>query len=653
MLQVFRRHNYSWGTRVLLILLGGVFALFFGSWGAASYFTRARPVAEIGCYKDFRIFTAPGCTTIMPDQLEDEAADLRREVQNMYGQNAPQMLQAVNLRQLAVEQLIEQILIEREAHRLGLRISDADLANAIESQTAFQVDGHFSVERYNAILRDNDLEPAVFEAKTRQRILTETMRQMVTQAVQVSPDEVRREFDRFGEKLTLAYIEFPYADFVGKVNPTQAELEKFYEENQEQFREPARIKMTFIKYDPALLAANTTPSADDIESYYERNLNEFTHPAEVRARHILISVPPNATPQEKAAAQAKAEQILAKVRAGGDFAKLAQQYSDDPGTRDRGGELGFFARGEMVKPFEDAAFKLKAGQATLVRSQYGYHVMQVEQIKPAHQDTMEEARPEIIKSLKQKQGDQLAQEDVEQDLTAALEGRPLKQLGQKRDLVAVETPFISDQEAVKGAENNPKFLEQTFKLNTGDIRAITDMRVPFLVKIDGRRPSYIPAFKDITDQVRTACQHQKAETMAANAADQALKQIKDAADLDKVAAVNHMQVKTTGEFSRASRSVPGIGIFPEVTEAAATVPKLPGVVHQVMPNGGNSFIFEVVNRMPPTEQEWKAEGPAFTEQFLQQRRAMVWMNFVNDLKLRTPIMVNSAMIGQSSGSSQS
>jgi peptidyl-prolyl cis-trans isomerase D len=652
MLQGFRKHSYSWGTRILLILLGGVFALFFGTWGAASYFTRARPVAQVGCFTYFRLFTAPGCQTIMPAQIDDETVDLRRQFQNMYGQNSAQLLQTVNLRELAVDQLIEQSLIDREARRLGLHISDADLANAIESQTAFQVDGHFNVERYNEILRDNDLEPAVFESKTRERILTETMRQMITQAVQASPDEVRREFNRFGEKLSLAYIEFPYADFVAKVNPTEPQLLKFYTENRVEFREPDRVQMVFIRYDPAALAASETPSAEDIQSYYERNLNtQFTHPEQVRARHILISVAPEATPQEKSAAKAKAEQLLERVKAGGDFAKLAQQYSDDPGTRDRGGELGFFARGEMVKPFEQAAFKLKPGQVALVESQYGYHVLQVEQVKPVHQDTLEEAKAEIIKALKRKQGNDLARQDVEQDLAAALEGRDLKQLAQKRGLVAVETPFISDKEAIKGAEDDPKFVDEAFKLDKGDIRAITDTSVPFLVKLTDRKPSHIPPFKAISDRVRDAYQRQKAEVMAADAAHSALKQIKDSADFDTVAADDHMQVRMTGEFPRAGRAVPGIGGFPEATEAAAAVPKLPGIIDQVMANGGNSFIFKVINRVPPTDQEWKAEGPAFTEQFLQQRRATVWMNFVNDLKLRTPVMVNSDMIGQSSSSS--
>jgi peptidyl-prolyl cis-trans isomerase D len=652
MLQVFRRHSYSWGTRVLLLLLGGVFALFFGSWGAASYFTRIRPIAQVGCYTYLHLFTMPGCESITTDQLESATTDLRREIQNMYGADSASMFQGLNLRQMALEQLIEQTLIGREAQRLGLYISDDELARAIASQTAFEVDGHFDVRRYNDILRQNDLEPAEFENVTRKRMLTDTMRAMITQAVQVSSDEVRREFNRFGEKLSLAYIEFPYSDFSGQVHPTDPQLIKYYTENREQFREPPRVKIEFVRYDPVVLGASQTPSPEDIESNYESNLTtQFTHPEQVRARHILIAIAPDSSPAQKANADAKAEEILQEVKNGGDFAKLAQEYSDDPGTRNRGGELGTFGRGEMVKPFEEAAFKLSPGQMTVVQSQYGYHVLQVEEIKRARQDTLDEAKPKIVAAIKKKMGSDLAQQQVEQDLAAALEGRDLKQLAQKRGLTAVETPYVSAEDSIEGTDSDSKFVAEVFKLEKGDIRAITDTSAPFLVKVVDRTPSQIPSFSQIKDKVRDAFVRQQAELLAAQAAQTAFKAIKGAPDFNWAASRNHLQVHTTGEFARATREVPGIGPFAEVTEAAAMEPRVPVTLDHVLENGGNSFIFEVVSRTPPTEQEWKTEGASFTQEFLRKRRATAWMNFLNVLKVATPIAVNADMVGQSGGPS--
>jgi len=652
MLQAFRRHSYSWGTRVLLLLLGGVFALFFGSWGAASYFTRVRPAAQVGCYVYLHLFTMPGCQTITPEQIDSATIDLRREIQNVYGEESAQMLQSINLRQTALQQLIDQTLINRQAAHLGLHISDDELIHVIGSQTAFQVDGRFNLKKYDEVLRENDLEPSAFESKTRDRILADTMRQMITQAVQVSQDEVRNDFNRFGEKLSLAYIKFPYSDFTAHVNPSEQQLVKYYDGNRDRFRAPERIKMEFIRYDPSVLGANQTPSPQDIEANYERNLNtQFSHPEQARARHILVAAPSDASPAERAAAKAKAEALLQKVKSGADFAKLAKLYSDDPGTKDRGGELGYFARGEMVKPFEDAAFRLSPGQITLVQSQYGYHVLQLEEIKKAGQDTLEEAKPKIIEAIKQKMGSDLARQDVEQDLAAALEGRDLTKLAQKRSLVAVETPYMSAEESVKGAESESKLLAEAFKFEKGDIRAVTDTSAPYLVKLVDRTPSQIPPFSKIEDKVRGTFVRQKAELLAADAAQAVLKQIKGAADLNSAAAINHLEVHTTGAFPRANRQVPGIGPFAEATEAAAMVSKVPSTLDRVLENGGNSFIFAVTARTLPTEQEWKTEGPAFTQQFLQQRRATAWMNFINDLKLATPITINTDLVGQSSGSS--
>jgi peptidyl-prolyl cis-trans isomerase D len=649
MLQLFRRHSYSWGTRLLLLLLGGVFALFFGSWGAASYFTGMRPAAQVGCYTYLHLLTMPGCQSITSEQIDSAAADLRRAIQNIYGEQSEQLLQGVNLRQMALEQLIDQTLINREAGRLGLYITDDELAHAISSQSAFQVDGHFDLERYKEVLRENDLDPAVFESSTRARILSDTLRQMVVQAVQVSRDEARAEFNRFGQKLALAYVEFPYSEFTERVKPSESELAKYYEDNRELFREPERIRIEYIRYDPQVLGANQTPSAEDIQANYESNLNtQFTRPEEVRARHILIAVPPDASSVEVAAAKAKAENILHEIRAGADFAKLAQEYSDDPGTKNRGGELGYFSRGEMVKPFEDAAFKLSPGQLTVVRSPYGFHVLQLEEIKKASQESLEQARPKIVAALKQKMGSDLARQDVEQDLAAALEGRGLKQLAQKRSLVAVETPYLSAEDSIKGADSEPKLLKEAFRLDKGEIRAVTDTSVPFLVKLVDRTPEQLPPLAKIKDKVRAAYVRQKAALLAQEAAERLLKQINRAADFNSVAAINKRQVRNTGEFARAEGNIPGIGPFADVIEAAAIVPAVPSTLDRVFENGGNSYIFQVIARKPPTDEEWKREGHSFTAQLLEQTRASTWQNFINNLKAATPISISSDLVAQSS-----
>jgi peptidyl-prolyl cis-trans isomerase D len=648
MLQVFRKHAYSYVTRILLILLGGIFALFFGSVGG--FFSRIQPIAYINCHQYlFGLITLPGCHEVMSDDIQREATDIRRTFENRYGKDSASMLQAVNLQQMAVEAIVEQELIIREARRLGVQVSEEDLAKTIESQTAFQVDGRFNVELYERTLRNNDLEPAAYETSTREKMVTSILQRMLYNGLSVSNADARAQFERYAERLNLAYIEFPYSSFTTGIHPTDAQISKFYNENREAFREPELVKLTFVRYDPKVLAGSLIPSASDIEQNYERNLKAiFTHPAQVHARHILISVPSDASPQQKAAGRAKAEELLQKLRAGADFTAFAKQYSDDPSNRDKGGDLGYFSRGEMVKPFEDAVFSLKAGQMAVVETQYGYHIVKVEAVDPAHTDTVEQARPQIVAAIREKAGTDTAQLDLEQDRAAALEGRDLGDIAKRRGLVVVTTPYISQKEQIKDNTDGPKLVDEAFKMSAGEIRSVVGGSAPYLVKLVDHKASRIPGLSEIKDRVRDALVKVTADNKAHDAAAAILKQMKAPGDFDRLAVANHLDIHTTGEFMRATRSVPGIGQFPEVTEAAAAVPSPPGTINQVLENGGNSFIFKVLTRTPPGADQWKMQGPEFTAQLLQQRREHAWTNFVDELRRRALVVVRQDLLGGNS-----
>lgn len=649
MLQVFRKHAYSWGTRALLWCLIAAFVIFFG--GGLSYFAQVRPVASVDCYTYFHLYTWPGCRNILSDQVDHEAGNIRKAVQNTRGADAQAILQSVNLREMAVESLIEQIVVEREAHRIGLKVSDDDLARAIASQAVFQENGRFNPELYGQILRDNGIAPADFESETRGKILADTLRRTVTSAVQVSPEEARAEFNRFGEKLSLAYIEFPAANFANS-RPTDKEVAAFYQDNKETFREPERVKIDFIRYDPIALAPKTPPSDNSIEEYYEQNLKtEFSHPEKIRVRHILIAVPADASAADKAAAKAKAQDLLQKIKNGGSFAELAKEDSDDPGSKQNGGELGYISKGELVKPFEEVAFTLKPGQLGLAETQFGYHVIQVEDVKGATVETIDEARPQIVTALKEQEGEKLAHQDLDQDIAAAGEGRDLKSIAAKRGLVAVETPYFAENESIKGAEDNPKLVKEAFTLQPGETRPVTQGGSIYLIKLIDRKATRIPPLNEIKDKVADTMIQIRAQAEARQAADKVLKQIKSPEAFDAIAESQHLQAKMTGDFTRASGNLPGIGSFPEAAQAAATTPAVPGVIDRVMENDGNAYIFEVVSRTAPSDTEWKMVQGQFTARFLQQKQEDAWVNFVSNLKRKSVIVVHSDLIGNSTSNS--
>lgn len=642
MLEVFRRHAYSRGTRVVLILLGAVLALFIGG---TSYFAQSKPVATVNCRSILHLYTLPGCRQIMTDDVDREAGNIRRAILNSRGPDAEQILQNVNLRQMAVESLIEQTVISNEAHHLGLEISDDDLVKAIESQTAFQIDGRFSERQYEAILRDNMILPTTFESETRAKILADTLRTMVTGAVAISDDEARADFDQLGEKLSLAYVAFPYKSYMG-ARPSDQEIAKYYNEHKDSFRVPDMVKIRYIRYDSSAFAPKQPPAEQDISTFYQQNLQKlFTHPEQIHVRHILIAVPPNASPAQDAAARNQAEDLLAKVKGGASFPDLARTYSDDPGSKTNGGDLGGVTRGELVPQFEDVAFKLKPGEAAIAKTQFGYHVIQVTAVQTAKVDSLEEAKPKIIELLKDKAGADAAREIVEQDTAAADIGRSLTDIAKKRSLAEVETPFFAKGDAIKGVEDTPNVAKEAFAMQVGDVRPVTDGRVPYLIKLIGRDPSHIQPLSEVNDRIANDIMKAQAVAAANKSATSILKQIKSPQSFDGVAQGNHLEVKTTGDFVRADAQVPGIGSSPQIAQAAGVLPSIPGVIDQVIENDGNSYIIKVLTRKPPSDSEWKQAQAQSTARVLQGRQEQAWSRFVNNLKSRTLITVNPDMIG--------
>ena len=634
MLNVMRKHAYSWGIRVIL----GLILLVFVFWGIGSgRFNQIKPLATVDGQ------------TITFDQVNQESERLRRQMQQVYGAAAATILKVSNLRQQALERLIEDQLLAREANRIGLVVSDEALRKTIENTRAFQVDGHFDFRTYEEVLRANDLEPEQFEAMTRVELTDDMMRAMIEDPIAVSDDAARREFERRNQKISFDYLEFASQKFAAQIKPSDQEVEDYFRKNSEAFREPERIVIEFIDYDPVILGDKITPSDKDIESYYHRyDKTKFSHPEQAHARHILISVPEGASDKEKAEARAKAETIEKQLKQGGDFAKLAAQYSDDPGSKDKGGDLGVFTRGQMVKPFEDAAFKLKPGQISdPIQTRFGYHIIKLEDLKPGGTDTLAQAKPVIINELKHKAGSDIARNELREDMSAALNGTDLEKLAAKRNLKLVHTPFIALGDTVAGAEHNADIVPTAFKLEKGDVRAVTGEKVDaVLVKLIDRKAAFIPPFADVREKVRTALIRVRADLAAHEAAEGVLKQIKTSADFSKVAAAQNLRIYSTGPFDRASQTLPGIGEFPEVTEAAGTIPLIPGVIDQVMQRDGNSYVFLLLSRTAPSEDEWKRASAQFKQQLLQTRRSEAWQAFLDSLKERAKILVDTKQLGE-------
>ena len=637
MLEGIRRYQYSWQVKATFTFLALIMA--FWGFGGGGLFSAIHPIAIVNGRQ------------ILPDQVDREATQLRDTFQQMYGEKAQAVLKSVDLRREAVERLIEQQLIGEEARHLGISISDEALQDKIAKEPVFQRDGQFDFDTYQAVLHNADLMPAEYEAGERDGMIADTLRSMIDSGVIVSDDEARHAYNLANEKIGLRYVEVSYADYVAKISPTESQIADYYKGNAERFREPERIKFAYVHYEPLVLAAKYTPPDKEIQDYYNRYADtRFKHTEQVHARHILIVVEAGATDKEKAAAKAKALDVLKQAQAGADFTKLAAKYSDDPSNKLQGGDLGTFGRGQMIKPFEDAVFAMKPGQITMVETHYGFHVVKLDAYQPAHSDTLAEAKPKIIEELRTQAGAKLGREAAQEDLTAALGGANLEDLAKKRGIDAVETPLVAQGEPAGGIEQDRELMAAAFKLDPGQVALVPEKGSPYVIKLVVRVPSRIPPLKEIEPQVRDALIRSMAEADASQQAQKILATINSPADFDKAAISNNLEIKTVDPFTRADHKVPGIGEFPEVTDAAAAVPVIPGVIDHAMETGGNSYLFEVISRTEPTDAEWQSAQKSFMQDYLDQRRAQAWTRFLDQLKDQAKIQIDTDQLaaGESS-----
>ncbi len=313
------------------------------------------------------------------------------------------MFDTPEVKQEILDNLVGQRALSAEAARMGLTVSDQSLQQAIlEIPGLVGGDGKFDGARYKELLAMQGMTPAMYEARLRHDLALQQLNSAI-QASAFAPKTLAAHLsDLNDQERVVQEMVIKASDYAAKVNITDEMLKAYYEKNGQQFTVPEQAKIEYVVLDGKALAAQTPVSDDDIKSYYEQNAQHYTSEEQRRASHILITVKKDASAAEKAAAKAKAEALLAEVRKDpASFAKVAKANSQDPGSAEQGGDLGFFGKQAMVKPFEDAVYQLQQGQISdLVQSDFGYHIIQLTGIKPATVKPLAEVKDEIAAEIK-------------------------------------------------------------------------------------------------------------------------------------------------------------------------------------------------------------------------------------------------------------
>jgi peptidyl-prolyl cis-trans isomerase D len=329
-----------------------------------------------------------------------------QQTQNQYQQQFPVELTDElrrELRRQVIERMVLSTALEQRADEMGYRVSDERLAESIRQIAAFRPSGEFSPELYSALLAQQGLTPRGFEELQRTQLELGQLENGIAGSAFLTPAEYRRYIELFNERRELAYAVFSVDDFLPKVEIGDDAIAAHYEENGPRYMSPETVDLEYIELDQASIAATVEVTDAALREYYEQEKDRFQTPEERHARHILVTVEDD----DEAAAEAKARALLARVQGGEDFAAVAAEASDDAGTKGAGGDLGWIGRGMLAGPFEDTLFSMQAGEvAGPVRSDFGYHIIELEEIRQESQRSFEDVRDELAPEYQSAQADQ-------------------------------------------------------------------------------------------------------------------------------------------------------------------------------------------------------------------------------------------------------
>jgi peptidyl-prolyl cis-trans isomerase D len=527
MLEYIRTHQKL--MMVLLIFLIVPSFLFFGLEGYTRMGDPANTVAKVAGQP------------ISQQELDAAHREQMQRLRQMFGpQFDSKIFDTPEARKEILDEMIARRAMTAEASRKRLSVTDQSLQRAILAMPELKTaDGGFDIERYRSLLAMQNMNPAMFEARLR----TDLALQQVNSAIQNSAFAPKSVANRLSDINTqereVQEIVFKASDFASEVKVTDQMLKEYYDKNAAQFEIPEQVSAEYVVLNADAAAAQVSVIDADIKSYYEQNLKRYSVEEQRQASHILIAAGKDASAADKDAAKAKAENLLAQARKNpGEFAKLAKEHSQDPGSAERGGDLGYFGKGMMVKPFEEAAYKLNQGEISdIVQSEFGYHIIQVTGVRPASAKSLDEVKGEIAAEIKKQLAAKKFAEMAETfNSTVYEQADSLKPVADKLKLkietVSNLTRAPNPAVAPTVPTNNPKFLSAIFsdeaikrKNNTEVIEVAPNVLVAGHViehKPATRRP-----LEEVKDIVRQRVTQAEAARLAIKAGEAKLAEVKE------------------------------------------------------------------------------------------------------------------------------
>ncbi len=573
-------------------------------------------------------------------KIGDESVSVQdvRQQLNQIEQRNPNMkpLESLYAQQI-LKQLVSEKELEYEAKRLGIAVSDQERADRIRQYvpTAFNGGKFVGMDRYSTEVQARfQLTVPVFEELIRQGLLEEKFRKLVTDGISVGPAELQDEFRYKNEKVKLDYVLIKPEDLEAKISPDEAEIRAAYEKNKSKYQVPERRVVRYALVDVNQIRQSLQVSDDMLKQQYQANIQQYQVPNRVHVQHILFMTVGKTTDAEVEEVKKKAEDVLKQVKKGGKFEDLAKKYSEDPGSKDKGGDLSWITQGQTVPEFEKTAFSLSPGQVSdLVKTQYGFHIIKVLEKETAHTKPFEEVKDSLRAPLLLSQADKLAS-DTADKLSAAIRQSnkiSLDDLGKQYHLTVNETRPISATDPLLELANSQEAKDAIFRLRPEELSLpVRTDRGYVVLSLKSILPAHQGSLEEVRDRVINDLKREKSTDLAKAKADELIKRVKTGEKFDAAARSLGLEPKTSDLIARDG-SIPGAASGKQVSAAFSLKS---GDVAAPLNLGQNWLVSRVAEKTEANPADFDKQKKQLTEELLQSKRKLAFEAFQTALENR-------------------
>ena len=621
MLEKFRSYAQTKAAKIILALILVPFALF----GIDSYLNQAGnnlSIAKVNGYK------------IALPEYNRAIENVRNRIMSEGKKVDPAMFDSFEFKESVIDGLITKQLLNNDIKKSRFRITDQQLSQYIIGMPEFQKDGKFSQEIYDKVLQNNQLTPKKFEESIRNDLLIQQVRDGLQKLTFIPPNNLAETLKATSQQREISIAEFKTKEYMTKANIAEKDMQAFYDQNKSKFLAPEQVKAEFVVFSLANILPTINVTEEEIKSFYKANADKYQNQQQREASHILITASKNAPPAEKEKAKAKAEDVLNQIRKNPkQFAELATKYSQDPESAKKGGDLGSFGRGMMVKPFDDAVFSMKVNEiSNVVESDFGYHIIKLTKIigEGGGFDAM---RPQIKAELIYQKGQEKFAALAEEFSNKVYEqSSSLDAVSKRFNLPIQKTDWMSRNDSDKFFKNealmSALYAKESIKdhRNTEAIEVTPNNLISARV-VDFKAQSTKP-FADVRKNIEDYLKFESAKKMVASEGESALKSLTDASRKIEWQPAILVDRKNTKGLSDA------------VVNHAYKMPtdKLPSYSGFI--DGNNGYVIVKVNKVSFPNDSNEENKQAFASDYSEALSAEYLSAYLKGLKAKASVSVN-------------